>query len=247
MSVRGRRTSEVFWSRAVKSPSDAQKFIEQMGFCLLFPVKNVPLPSLYFAMGRRWPPKWDDDAKKLWHWKDELPKKRLAFYGKYFKSRGTFLSLESLAFLLATHDTAIPAGNAESLYNSGRISRDALDLWLALAKLGPLATLELRHACKMESQQGNKRFKKAILELQSLLIVTHSGAEQETASWASNRFDLVSSAFPQQVAQARHITPETARRALAAKYRVLYPNAPLAQIAGLFRWTRAQAASALSL
>lgn len=233
--------------KRVKTSSDAARFIDRVGFCLLFPAKNVQLPSLYFAMGRRWPPKWDDDAKKLWRWKDEFPKTRRAFYGKYFKGRGTFLSLESLALLLATHETAVSADHAEFVYNSGRISRDALEIWLALAKLGPLPTLELRHGCKFESPSGNKRFKKAILELQTLLIVTHSGAEQETDSWASNRFDLVSRAFPKQVAQARKMKPDAARRALARRYIKLYPDASPVQSARLFGWTKAQAAAAISL
>lgn len=233
--------------KRVQTSSDAARFIESVGFCLLFPVKNVQLPSLYFAMGRRWPPEWDDDAKKLWRWKDELPKRGRAFYGKYFKGRGTFLSLECLSLLLATRETAILPDLAESLYHPGRISRDALDLWLTLAKLGALPTLELRHACKMESQPGNKRFKKAMLELQSLLIVTHSGAEQETDSWASNRFDLVSRVFSKQIERARRISPETARGTLAAKYRALYPDAALVQIVRLFGWTKAQALTALAL
>jgi len=38
----------------------------------------------------------------------------------------------------------------------------------SLADLGPLATLELRHACKMDSKAGNVRFKKAMNELQCL-------------------------------------------------------------------------------
>ena len=179
---RSRRTLEnVFGHKRVRTSRDAARFIDHVGFCLLFPVKNLPLPSLYFAMGRRWPPEWDDDARKLWRWKDELPKKRRAFYGKYFKGRGTFLSLDCLALLLATEQTAVPSDLAESFYNSGRISADARDLWLALARLGALPTLELRHSCQMETPAGNQRFKKAMLALQGLLIVTHCGAEQESA------------------------------------------------------------------
>ena len=223
------------------------RFIESAGFCLLFPVKNVQLPSLYFAMGRQWPPEWDDDAKKLWRWKDEIPKRHRAFYGKYFKGRGTFLSLDCLSLLLAAREAAVECGDHEPFYSAGRISRDAAAIWQALAKLGPLPTLELRHACKMETQSGNKRFKKAMLELQSLLIVTHSGAEQETNSWASNRFDLVARAFPKQVENARRILPDKARSALAAKYRKLYPDAPPVQVARLFGWTTGQAAAALGL
>src|SRR5262249_51225583 len=134
----------------------------------------------------------------IWKWKDELPRRRQAFYAKYFRGRGTFLSLRSLSLLLAVHGTAVEADHAEGFYAAGRISRDACDVWLALAKHGEMATLELRHASRLEAQAGNKRFKKAMLELQRLLVVTHSGAEQETEAWASNRFDLVSHAFPKE-------------------------------------------------
>jgi hypothetical protein len=231
----------------LRTTADAMRFIETVGFCVLFPARNVPLPSLYYAVSRRADVRWDKYAQRIWKWKDELPKKRRAFYGKYFKGRGSFLSLKFLPHFLATHGTAIEPCEAEALYRTGRISHDALELWLALAKHGPLPTLELRHSCKMESQAGNKRFKKAMLELQALLIVTHSGAEQETEAWASNRFDLVARGFSKQVAEARKISVEEARLAIAVKYKTLYPNATPAQIARLFGWTKAQAVAALAL
>ena len=214
---------------------------------MLFPAKNVSLPSLHYAVSRRADVRWDKYAQLIWKWKDQLPKKRRAFYGKYFNSRGSFISLKFLPYFLATHGTAIEPREAEAFYRTGRISHDALELWLALAKHGPLPTLELRHACKMESQAGNKRFKKAMLELQGLLIVTHSGAEQETEAWASNCFDLVSRGFSKQVAEAQHISAEEARVAIAVKYKTLYPGAAPAQIARLFGWTKAQAVAALAL
>lgn len=242
-----RSAVEIDWDSRVKTASEAMRFIDNAGFCVLFSVKNVPLPSLYYAVSRRADIRWDKYAQLVWKWKDELPEKRRAFYGKYFRGRGTFLSLKLLPYFLATHGTAIELRKAEAFYKTGRVSHDALELWLALAKHGPLATLELRHACKMESRPGNKRFKKAMLELQGLLIVTHSGTEHETEAWASNRFDLVARAFPRQVAEARKISAEDARVAIAVKYKSLYPDGAPAQIARLFGWTKAQAVAALAL
>lgn len=240
-------TAELPRPQRVKTTADAVRFIDEAGFCMLFPVKNVPLPSLYYAVAKRQPTGWGKYSQLIWKWKDDLPKKRRAFYGKYFKARGTFLSLKLLPHFLAMHGTALEPTEAEAFYKTGRISLDALDLWLALATHSPLPTLELRHACKMESQAGNKRFKRAMLELQGLLIVTHSGAAQETEAWASNCFDLVSRTFPKQLAQAREISKDDARLALAVKYCTLYPAASAVQIARLFGWTKAQAVSALAL
>ena len=241
------QTYEIAWPRRVTTPTEAVRFIDHVGFCALFPVRNVPLPSLYYALAKRPPSGWGKYAQLIWKWKDELPKKRCAFYAKYFKGRGTFISLQFVPHFLAMHGTGVQPPEAEAFYEAGRVSHDALELWQTLAKLGALPTLELRHACKMETQAGNKRFKKAMLELQGLLIVTHSGAEQETEAWPSNRFDLVARVFPQQVAQATKISADDARTAIAVKYRTLYPSASPAHMARLFGWTKAQAVIALAL
>ncbi len=238
--------SEIRWQKRVKTAVDAVRFLDAAGFCMLFPVKNVPLASLYYAMARRLPVTWDSYTAKLWEWKDQLPRKRRAFYAKYFKSRGTFISLKFLPHFLAMRESVAAPKDAGRFYAAGRISHDARAIWEALAEHGPLATLELRHACKMESREGNARFKKAVLELQCLLIVTHFGAEQETSAWASNRFELVSRAFPKAFSAARRITPEAARAALARKYLSLYPDAPLVQLVRLFGWPKALAETAQS-
>lgn len=241
------RHYELPWPRRVRTPADAVRFIDHFGLCVLFPLQNVQLPSLYFALSKRRDARWDRYAQLIWKWKDELPKRRRAFYAKVLSGRGTFISLKLLPHFLAMHETAVAPAGHESLYSAGRISHDAHVLWQALAEHGPLPTLELRHACKLETQAGNKRFKKAMLELQGLLIVTHSGIEQETDAWASNRFDLVSRVFPKQLQQACAITPDAARLALATHYRKLYPFASPVQLARLFGWTKAQAVSALAL
>ncbi len=237
---------EIGWPRRVRTAADAVLFINAVGFCMLFPVKNVPLPSLYYAAARRYPATWDKYAEMLWEWKDNLPRKGRAFYAKYFKTRGTFISLAMLPNFLAMRGNAAAPGDPERLYAEGRISHGARTIWQALEKHGPLATLELRHTCKMESKAGNVRFKRAMLDLQCLLVVVHFGAEQETAAWPSGRFALTARAFPRQVALARRIAPATARAALASKYLQWHPDAPAAMLARLFGWPKAEAEGAMA-
>jgi Winged helix DNA-binding domain len=227
----------------------AVKFIEAMGYCMLFPVTNVPLPSLYFAATRRNPHEkmvWDKYSAMVWDWKDELPRRRRAFYAKYFRGCGTFISLRMLPHFLAMRGSAAAPGDHERFYSEGRVTEDARAIWKVLAEHGPLATLELRYACKMETTAGNKRFKRAILDLQCLLVAVHSGAEQETAAWASGRYDLTCRAFPQENSAAPHIAPEEARRALAAKYLEWHPQGAPAQLAQLFGWRKEEAVAALA-
>jgi hypothetical protein len=236
--------AKILWARVV-TPADAVRFIDAAGYCLLFPIKRVPLPSLYYACARRQAFKWDKYTEKIWGWKNELPRRRRAFYAKYFKMRGTFISLEMLLHFLASAGSPIAPDDFERFYAAGRISHDARTIWRTLAEHGPLPTLELRHACKMESKAGNARFKRAIQQLNCLLAITHFGAEQETAAWASNRFELTARAFPKQARAARRITPAKARAALAAKYREWHPEADWRVLARLFGWSRLDAQAAL--
>jgi hypothetical protein len=236
-----------FWPRRVATLAEARKFIDAAGFCMLFPVNNVPLPSLYSAATRRSPSAgivFDKHFEKIWRWKDELPRRRRAFYAKYFRSRGTLISLEQLPYFLAMRDSAVAPGDHARFYADGRIRDDARIIWEALETHGPLATLELRHLCHMETKAGNVRFKRAMLDLQCLLVVVHFGSEQETGAWASGRFELTFRAFPKQTAAAKSIAPDVARARVAAKYLERTPSAPRVQLARLFGWSKDEALSA---
>ncbi len=237
--------NEIAWPRRVRTPADAVRFIDRCGFCTLFAVKKVPLPSLYYVVTRQSPAVWDKTTEKIWGWKDELPRKKQAFYAKYFRTRGTFISPEMLPHFLASRESPTRVEDHERFYSAGRVTHAAHEIWCALAEHGPLATLELRHACKMESKAGNARYKQAMLELQCLLVVTHFGIEQETAAWASSRFELVARAFPKQAAAARRIAPDAARATLAQRFLAMHPQTPAKQIASLFGWSKAETDTAV--
>ncbi|HXW62584.1 MAG TPA: hypothetical protein VEJ45_08300 [Candidatus Acidoferrales bacterium] len=238
---------EICWPRRVLTPADAVKYIDAVGYCMLFPVNSVPLPSLYYAVTRRYPHEkmvWDKYSRLVWHWKDDLPRLRRVFYAKYFRGRGTLISLAHLPYFLAMRQAPLLPSDHACFFAQGHIHDDARIIWKALDEHGPLATLELRHACKMETKAGNVRFKRAIAELQCGLIVVHAGAEQETAAWASGRYELTCRAFPRQTAAAPGIGPEQARSMLTAKFLEWRPDASPAQVARLFSWSKEEAAVA---
>lgn len=238
------------WPRRVVTLADAVKFIDAAGFCTLFPVTNVPLPSLYCAVTGRDADDgivFDKHFETIWHWKDELPRRGRAHYAKYFRGKGTFISRGQLPNFLAMREAAATPADHQRFYRQGRIHDDARLIWEALAEHGPLATLELRHACKMETTAGNVRFKRAILDLQCLLVVSHFGAEQETGAWASGKYELTSRAFPDETAAAFEIEPPAARAELASKFSELSPGAQPIHLARLFGWTKAQAQAALDM
>jgi hypothetical protein len=239
---------EIAWPRRIVTIAEATKYIDAVGYCMLFTGEKVPLPSLYYHVTKRNRIEkriWDKYSVMVWRWKDELPRRRRAFYGKYFRGRGTFISLKQLPNFLAMEETATAPGDHERFYTDGRIHADARAIWKTLEEYGPMATLELRNACKMDTKAGNVRFKRAIVDLQRLLVVVHSGTEQETGAWASGRYDLLCRACPKETAAAQGISPEVARRNLAAKFLEVRPNAEASQLAKLFGWSKQEAATAL--
>lgn len=248
MPKRSTPQNGIRWPQRVTTLADAVKFIDAAGFCTLFPVTNVLLPSLYCAVTGREPDDgvvFDKHFETIWHWKDELPRRRRAHYAKYFRGKGTFISRRQLPNFLAMREAAAVPSDHERFYREGRIHDDARLVWQALAQHGPLATLELRHACHMETIAGNVRFKRAILDLQCLLVVSHFGSEQETGAWASGKYELTSRAFPDETAAAFEIAPDEARAKLASQFLELNPGAQAMQLARLFGWTKAQAEAAL--
>src|ERR1700687_793329 len=93
--------------------------------------------------------------------RNPLRSRRGGGQGKYFKGQArpgpaTFLSLEFLPHFLATQGTAVDASAAEEFYEAGRISRNALELWQALALHGPLPTLETS-ACLQVGNASRQR------------------------------------------------------------------------------------------
>ena len=248
MKAKVRPDNEITWPRHIVTPAEAVKYINAVGYCMLFAVKNTPLSSLYFHVTRRnrvQKKVWDKYSMMVWRWKDDLPGRRRAFYAKYFRGRGTFISLAQLPNFLAMREAAVAPDDHERFYAEGRIREDARLVWEALANHGPLATLELRNVCKLDTKTGNVRFKRAILELQCLLVAVHSGSEQETGAWASGRYELTCRAFPKETAAARHISPGEARKNLAAKFLEYHPDAAPAQLARLFGWSKDEARAAL--
>ncbi len=240
--------NEIPWPRHIVTLAEAVKYINSVGYCMLFPVKSMPLPSLYYHVTRRnrlAKKVWDKYSMMVWRWKDELPGQRRAFYAKYFHGRGTFISLAQLPNFLAMREAAAAPDDHDQFYADGRIRDDARVVWEALANHGPLATLELRNACRLDTKTGNVRFKRAILELQCLLIAVHSGSEQETGAWASGRYELTCRAFPKETAEARRLTPVEARQHLAAKFLEHHSNAAPMQMGRLFGWSKDDAQAAL--
>lgn len=246
----------------MRSIQQAAAYIRRVGFCLLFPIKGLKLPSLFTLMKEGWAavkgsrgfgtPRrfdlvaaWDADTERLWEWKDEFPRRRRAYFGRYFRDKKSLIALAFFPCFYRLEGNYGSPEEHERLYREGCITADARAVCAQLHKHGPQAALELRYALGWTSKRGNQRFKRALGELQQRLLITHWGTKAETAAWASVVYELTPRAFPRAVRAALKLTPEEARRRIAARYRKLNPKAAAADLSCVFRWARRDASAAL--
>src|SRR5438067_2171117 len=84
----------------LRTRRDAVQFIDDVGIALLFPGDNLLLPDLWSAINghERALPKHHHDwaLGKTWSWKDEIPDRKEAWYGKIVRGKPAFISLGDL-------------------------------------------------------------------------------------------------------------------------------------------------------
>lgn len=177
----------------VRTFAQAAAWIDRTGVALLFP--GVGFPSLSEAMGRK-RMVWDETTEKMWDWKDELPRKRKAWFGKFIRGKGTLIAPRLLTAVSDAVGTPWDVDAAEFLYAHGRLSAEAHRVAAVLRKDGAQPTLALRYAAGFDTPSKNVRFKRAVVELGRTLLVTHFGVEKEEgAAWPSAIYELTPRAF----------------------------------------------------
>jgi len=224
--------------RRIGSLERAAAFVDDVGFAFLFPKSGVALPSLWEAasdrpmhdLGREWGP----DAERVWGWKDELPRRGLAWYGRFLRGRPSFLATDLLACLY-------PRSGAPGDFEDAQLSPYAYRIARILLRSGPQPTSALREALDAEGSKGGERFDRALSELGRGLVVTHFGTEDEGAGWPSGILELTARAFrlPRRTGRDR------ARLRAAGRFLDTILMARPAELASSFGWTAAEARAAL--
>lgn len=205
----------------------AAAFVEDLGFCLLFPNKGVTLPSLYDAASDRplFSPAgdWGPDADRVWDWKDELPRRGLAWYGKFLRGRPSLLAPSLLGDLYPRRGRPDDFEELELSPRGHRIAR-------ILLRSGPQSTVALREALDVEGHRATEDFQRALAELGRALVVTNFGSANEGGAWPVPVLELTARAF--------RIPPPGRRSRLRAAERYLdtMVAAKPAELASAFRW-----------
>jgi hypothetical protein len=189
------RRARRWWQtgRPIGSIGRAGAFVADVGFALLFPAPGVALPSLYEAASEQPLPfsemTWGPDEQRVWGWKDELPRKGLAWSGRLLRGgRASFLAPDLLV------DCYPRAGEPDDFGQAplGEVARRIAETLLAS---GQLPTAVLRQAVGLEGRRGGARFSAAVVELGRALVCTSFGTDQVGSGWPSVVLELTARAF----------------------------------------------------
>jgi hypothetical protein len=171
----------------IKTLPTAAKWIDDLGFALLFEHKGQPIPALWPRAVTPTPEQkfdWGPEAEYVWGWKDELPLKGLAWYGYFINGRKSFLAPRMLNLLYPRKGTADD-------YKRTELSQDAQRIADVLLPSGPQSAAALREATGLRGSA----YDKAVKELGRKLVVTHYGIEDQGAGWPSAVLELTARAF----------------------------------------------------
>ena len=247
-NARYRRTPE----RRVTTIAEARAFVDDVGFCHFWPIKDIETPNLLHAIAGRArdvPQEHaDPDGSRCWGWKDQALGKHWWYYGKLLRRRATLVSLDLLPTFYAGSENFGDIHNYLTEYRDGLLSAEAKAIYEALLEHGPLDTIRLRRESHMSANSAKSRFDRALMELQVGLKVLPIGVA-ETGAWHyAFIYEILQRHFPTLPEQARVISRSQAQRRLIQTYLRNVISAERGMIRKVFhamKWTSREWAQAI--
>ncbi len=235
----------------VTTKEQAQEFVNDVGFCFLFPIQNVEMPSLWDAIAGRVkktsPKHRGYEIERTWGWKDESLGQRWWYYGKLLRAKSTLVSLDFLHNFYALSENF---GDYEhdylDEYREGNQSVEAKNIYEVLLEQGAMHTIRLSKEARMASEGKRRaRFDRALTELQVGLKVLPIGVAQAGAWRYAFIYEILPRYYPHVAERARRITREQARRNVAAQYLHNVIASTPKDIARVFGWPLADTRTTL--
>ena len=238
----------------ITSQEQAKEFVDDVGFCFLFPIQGIEMPSLWDAIAGRVVKTYSShsgyEIERTWGWKDDALNKKLWYYGKLIRHKATLVSLDFLPNFYALSENY---GDYEhdylEEYRAGRLSAEAKAIYDALLKNGALDAVRLRREAHLSSEANKPRFEKALTELQVGLKVLPVGIAKAGAWRYAFIYELLPRWLPDVPEHAHSIGRGQARRAILDQYLRNVIATTAQSTARVFGWSLAdtrQAAEALA-
>ncbi|MGE5251128.1 MAG: DNA glycosylase AlkZ-like family protein [Bacteroidota bacterium] len=238
LDIHRRRSFGLPPARRVSSPAAAREFVNRRGFIFFWPIKGVDLPSLWVAAAGDRPvaDEHDDPGHITWRWKDNALGRRIWYYAKVLRHNATMISLETAPYFYALSENY---GNPEEdyllAYEEGRLTQAARQMYEALLENGPLHTIDLRKAARLENARESE-FNKALETLQGDFKILPVGVARAGAWKYSFIYEIVARHYPGLAEEARAIGEGQARQRLAELYFQSVGAAQARDVSKLFGW-----------
>jgi hypothetical protein len=231
--------------RAIRTVDQASVWIDVVGLALLFPNGDFVLPSLWEAVEGtpvvEWAVRGEDgkqhftpSMEKVWAWKDELPRQRIACVGLHVARTSSLVAPRLVGAVYAL------TGRSGAL-DDFRGELAGLELAVADAAL-ELGRPTTRRELRLLVGADKRRTDAAVNALQRKLVLTNAGLAEHETSWASTLHDLFARRWKARL--KRVPSREAAVTALAAAV-LNTGEVSVADVAAALRVRRREAAEAL--
>lgn len=228
----------------LRTEEQARQFVDEVGFCFLFPAPGLEMPSLWEAINgkaRQIPKHHYDDALGLaWNWKDSLPARKAVWYGKLLRGKPMFVALDLLPAFYALSENYGALDDYRQQFADGRMSQEARDVYEVLLEGGALSTNAMRKAANLFGKgDPARRFERAVAELQQDLKIVKCGVAEDNRWKYCYVYDLLLRWMPDLAAQARALSTHQARQQVLLRYLDNVAVAPVSALQLLFGWDAA--------
>jgi hypothetical protein len=224
----------------LRDEREAVGFINDVGICLLFSAQGIELPTLWGAIcgeERLIPDHHDDYELGLaWSWKDSIPERGEALYGKFLRHKPVFIALDLVPHFYALSPNYGEVDDYLEEYAAGRLSEEAKRIYEVLLHEGPLPTSELRRKAGISGRSVAGLFDRALAELQMSFKIVKAGISDANRWKYCYVYDLFLRRWPAQVAAARSITQDQAATTILTRYLRTVVAARAAEVGRLFGW-----------
>jgi hypothetical protein len=239
VSVYRQKTYRIQPSSRVRNREEAVQFVNERGFISFWPIKDLPMPSLWVAANGDRPvgDDHDDPGHVTWDWKDSLLGQRKWYYGRVLALKNCMISLDLLPYFYAlSPNYGDPENDYLEDYRKGILTMEARTVYETLLKEGPLDSISLRKKSHLGSADSNSRFNKALEVLQTSFRIVPAGV-CDAGSWHyAFLFDMFHNQFPEAIEKSRLISEPAARKFILETYFRSVGVCTRRDLIKIFRW-----------